>query len=141
MKPRSSSAVISRWMPDFERRSSASFISSKEGGTPSRATRLWMKSSSSNCLRVSMCLFSFAQTPCRSGMVLPAFPFCVNDFPGGERSERDILHLGAGVAGGVVHRPDEQRVRLGQDRQQRAVLPVEGRDGDAAAILAETGPH
>ena len=34
MKPRSSSAVISRWMPDFERRSSASFISSKEGGTP-----------------------------------------------------------------------------------------------------------
>ncbi len=35
MKPRSSSARISRWMPDFERRSSASFISSKEGGTPS----------------------------------------------------------------------------------------------------------
>ena len=34
MKPRSSSALISRWMPDFERRSSASFISSKEGGTP-----------------------------------------------------------------------------------------------------------
>ena len=34
MKPRSSSAVISRWMPDLERRSSASFISSKEGGTP-----------------------------------------------------------------------------------------------------------
>ena len=34
MKPRSSSAVIRRWMPDFERRSSASFISSKEGGMP-----------------------------------------------------------------------------------------------------------
>ena len=34
MKPRSSRAVISRWMPDLERRSSASFISSKEGGTP-----------------------------------------------------------------------------------------------------------
>ena len=31
MKPRSSSAVISRWIPDFERRSSASFISSKRG--------------------------------------------------------------------------------------------------------------
>jgi hypothetical protein len=36
MKPRSSSAVIRRWMPDFDRRSSASFISSKDGGTPSR---------------------------------------------------------------------------------------------------------
>ena len=34
MKPRSSSAVISRWMPDLEARSSASFISSKEGETP-----------------------------------------------------------------------------------------------------------
>src|SRR5260370_315636 len=33
MKPRSSSAVMSRWIPDFQRRSSASFISSKEGGT------------------------------------------------------------------------------------------------------------
>ena len=31
MKPRSSSAVISRWMPDFDLRSRASFISSKEG--------------------------------------------------------------------------------------------------------------
>ena len=34
MNPRSSRAVIRRWMPDFDRRSSASFISSKEGGTP-----------------------------------------------------------------------------------------------------------
>jgi hypothetical protein len=34
MKPRSSRAVISRWMPDLERRSKASFISSKDGGTP-----------------------------------------------------------------------------------------------------------
>jgi hypothetical protein len=33
-KPRSSSAVIRRWMPDLEARSSASFISSKEGDTP-----------------------------------------------------------------------------------------------------------
>jgi hypothetical protein len=39
MKPRSSSAVISRWMPDFERRSSASFISSKDGGTPDSVRR------------------------------------------------------------------------------------------------------
>ena len=54
MKPRSSSAVISRWMPDFERRSSASFISSKEGGTPSCCSRWWMKCSRSYCLRVSI---------------------------------------------------------------------------------------
>jgi ATP-dependent RNA helicase DDX1 len=33
-KPRSSSAVISRWIPDLDARSRASFISSKEGETP-----------------------------------------------------------------------------------------------------------
>ena len=54
MKPRSSSAVIRRWMPDFERRSSASFISSKEGGTPDSFSRSLMNRSSSYCLRVSI---------------------------------------------------------------------------------------
>ena len=34
MKPRSSSAEISRWTPLFDLRSSASFISSNEGETP-----------------------------------------------------------------------------------------------------------
>src|SRR5436853_7569254 len=41
-------------MPDFERRSSASFISSKEGGMPDSLSRSWMKRSSSNCFRVSI---------------------------------------------------------------------------------------
>src|SRR6516165_6636000 len=41
-------------MPDFERRSSASFISSKDGGTPDSFSRSWMKRSSSYCLRVSI---------------------------------------------------------------------------------------
>ena len=54
MKPRSSSAVMRRWIPDFERRSSASFISSKEGGTPVSFRRSWMKRSSSNCFRVNI---------------------------------------------------------------------------------------
>jgi hypothetical protein len=54
MKPRSSSAVISRWIPDFEARLSASFISSKEGGIPASFSRWWMKRSSSCCLRVSI---------------------------------------------------------------------------------------
>src|SRR5476651_2445596 len=54
MKPRSSNAVIRRWMPDLDRRSRASFISSKEGGTPDSLRRSWMKRSSSNCLRVSI---------------------------------------------------------------------------------------
>src|SRR5215475_10536111 len=54
MNPRSSSAVINRWMPDFERKSSASFISSNDGGTPASFSRSWMKRRSSNCLRVSM---------------------------------------------------------------------------------------
>src|SRR3954470_15303913 len=54
MKPRSSSAVMSRWIPDFERRSSASFISSKEGGTPASFSRSLMKRRSSYCLRVSI---------------------------------------------------------------------------------------
>src|SRR5665213_1021516 len=54
MKPRSSSAVMRRWMPDFERRSSASFISSNEGGTPASFSRSLMKRRSSYCLRVSI---------------------------------------------------------------------------------------
>src|SRR5580693_5111366 len=54
MKPRSSSAVMRRWMPDFERRSSASFISSKEGGTPDSFRRSLMNRKSSYCLRVSI---------------------------------------------------------------------------------------
>src|ERR1043166_636987 len=41
-------------MPDFERRSRASFISSNDGGTPASFSRSWMKRSSSNCLRVSI---------------------------------------------------------------------------------------
>ena len=53
-KPRSSRAVISRWMPDLDARSSASFISSKEGDTPVSLIRSWMNMRSSCCLRVSM---------------------------------------------------------------------------------------
>src|ERR1700733_1725856 len=41
-------------MPDFERRSRASFISSKEGGTPASFSRSLMKRRSSYCLRVSI---------------------------------------------------------------------------------------
>src|SRR5215510_12956859 len=41
-------------MPDFERRSSASFISSKDGGTPASLSLSLMKRSSSYCLRVSI---------------------------------------------------------------------------------------
>jgi ComEC/Rec2-related protein len=54
MKPRSSSAVINRCIPDFERRSRASFISSKDGGTPVSLRRSCTKRRSSNCLRVSI---------------------------------------------------------------------------------------
>src|SRR3954447_468904 len=41
-------------MPDLERRSSASFISSKEGGTPASFSLSLMKRRSSYCLRVSI---------------------------------------------------------------------------------------
>ncbi len=41
-------------MPDFDRKSSASFISSKEGGTPDSFRRSLMKRRSSYCLRVSI---------------------------------------------------------------------------------------
>src|SRR6266566_9058435 len=54
IKPRSSSAVMRRWIPDFERRSSASFISSKEGGTPDSFRRSLINRRSSYCLRVSI---------------------------------------------------------------------------------------
>ena len=54
MKPRSSSPLIRRWMPDFERRLSASFISSKDGAIPVAASRWLMNISSSCCFFVSM---------------------------------------------------------------------------------------
>ena len=54
INPRSSKAVIRRWMPDFDFKSSASFISSNEGGTPSLSMRVRMKSKSSICLRVNI---------------------------------------------------------------------------------------
>src|SRR5215475_11861850 len=54
INPRSSSAVMSRWIPDLDRRSSASFISSNDGGTPVSLSRSWMKRRSSNCLRVNI---------------------------------------------------------------------------------------
>ncbi len=54
INPRSSSAVMSRWIPDLDRRSSASFISSNDGGTPLSFSRSWMKRRSSNCLRVNI---------------------------------------------------------------------------------------
>src|SRR5580700_2472129 len=41
-------------MPDLERRSSASFISSKDGGTPDSCRRSWMKRSNSFCFLVSI---------------------------------------------------------------------------------------
>jgi SOS regulatory protein LexA len=69
MKPRSSRAVISLWMPDLERRSSASFISSNEGGTPASLRRSWMNRKSSACLRVSIGASSsgtLASTQCLS---------------------------------------------------------------------------
>src|SRR5262245_52584861 len=45
---------MSRWMPDFDLRSSASFISSKEGGTPVSFNRSWMNMRSSFCFGVSI---------------------------------------------------------------------------------------
>src|SRR5688572_28264511 len=48
-------------MPDLERRSSASFISSNEGGTPDSFRRSLMKRSSSNCLRVN--ILDLSQSP------------------------------------------------------------------------------
>src|SRR5260370_36998016 len=54
MKPRSSSAVIRRWIPDVGRGSSASFISSKEGGTPDSFRRSLMNRRSAYFLRVSI---------------------------------------------------------------------------------------
>ena len=54
MKPRSSRAVTRRWIPDLDRKSKASFISSNEGGTPVSLRRSLMNMRSSYCLRVSI---------------------------------------------------------------------------------------
>src|SRR3954452_4403484 len=53
-------------MPDFERRSSASFISSNEGGTPASFSRSLMNRSSSYCLRVSISTSPQFDDPVRS---------------------------------------------------------------------------
>jgi hypothetical protein len=42
VKPRSSSAEISRWTPDLDLSASASFISSNEGEMPLSFSRAWM---------------------------------------------------------------------------------------------------
>ena len=47
-------------MPDLERRSSASFISSNEGGTPVSFRRSWMNRKSSLCFLVSILRLSLA---------------------------------------------------------------------------------
>src|SRR5271165_7653730 len=46
--------MISRWMPDLDFRSKASFISSKEGETPVASIRSLIKSRSCFCLGVSI---------------------------------------------------------------------------------------
>ena len=56
IKPRSSSPLISRWMPDLDRRFSASFISSNDGATPVAASRWLMNISSSCCFFVSIAI-------------------------------------------------------------------------------------
>ena len=72
MNPRSTSAVIRRWMPDLDLRSSASFISSNDGGTPLSCMRAWMKSKSSFCFSVSIWPSPFsARGPLVSGPGAP----------------------------------------------------------------------
>jgi len=65
-------------MPDLERRSRASFISSKEGGTPSRAILFWMNSSSSTCFFVSIAQSSGGRGLTCSMFVLIHSPAPVN---------------------------------------------------------------
>lgn len=62
MKLRSSSAEISRWTPDLDLRSSASFISSKDGETPVSFKRSLMKQTSSCCFAVSIAILRPEQT-------------------------------------------------------------------------------
>merc|ERR1711969_106619 len=141
MKPRSSSAVISRWIPDLDRRSRASFISSKLGGTPSRCIRLLMKSRRSSCFLVSMARSPVACLP----FVLRMFTICVNTFAGKTKragasvraSEGHVLHGLTGFAGRVARRADDQPAGLAEDAQKRAVLTLEGAD----PIGGDTGPH
>src|SRR6185295_4393441 len=50
-------------MPDFDRRSRASFISSNEGGTPVSRTRWWMNIRSSYCFLVSIAFPNRLESP------------------------------------------------------------------------------
>src|SRR3546814_3701928 len=60
MKPRSSSALISRCTPDFDFRSSASFISSNEGEMPDVLNRSLMRSEEHTSELQSLMRISYA---------------------------------------------------------------------------------
>src|SRR5216683_5135431 len=157
MKPRSSSAVIRRWMPDLERRSSASFISSKEGGTPASFNRSWMKRSSSYCLRVSMssALPRYSPAHCDQRATKTnheqtlSVPYVFrNHLIWSEQSEpRSKLKIEDGAGGGGFCRrgkglANDEAIGTGERRQQGAVL-LEERGCHHAAVRPgrERCPH
>ena len=120
MKPRSSSAVISRWMPDFERRSSASFISSNEGGTPSRCHALLdeieefeLLAGQHGALLPALCDTGLLFAYCSSRVS----PVCVNIASRVTSADKSTIST-APPAARSRRRPDQQRVGLGEDRQE-----------------------
>src|SRR4029078_6918286 len=120
-------------MPDFERRSRASFISSNEGGTPASVSRSWMNRKSSNCLRVSIYLSPLAgpggiRPETNHERTLSVRYVFRNHLIWGEKVERrlkaelkdDTVRPRRGVC--RVRRPNQQTVGLGKWSHQGTVL-------------------
>src|SRR3990170_550045 len=135
-KPRSSSATIRRCTPDLDCKFNASFISSKEGGTPSSFRRSLMKSSSSSCLRVSMVIAFIAEVGIGTNLQhLYRFRFSsatVYFCCGLEVEIQNGEEIASAGCGGVG-RADDEAMRLPEGALHRGILFIE-RCGSTGAI-------
>src|SRR4029079_15748290 len=140
-------------MPDFDLRSRASFISSKEGGTPASVSRSWMKRRSSNCLRVSIYLspsgptligFKAETNHERALYVRYVFRNCLIWSEKLERPLKGQLRenaVGTGSGRRCVRLPNHQAVGLGEWRHQGTVLGRQRGGHQTVRTFRQGGPQ
>src|ERR1700736_3937993 len=146
-------------MPDLERKSSASFISSNDGGTPASVRRSWMKRSNSYCLRVNIRSspgFSWSiRSPRSAGAAKTnhertlSVPYVFrNHLIWSEQSDRisklkiDDVAWRAGVGRRGKRLAHKEAIGAGERRQHGAVLLGErGCDRGTVRRFGERRPH
>src|SRR5258708_14469863 len=137
-------------MPDFDLSPSASFISSKDGETPSWARRRLMNIKSSYCFFVSigtpgLCRVRAGTKPkqwrCSSLVRLrrqassrPVQIFATGSDTGEPGGEGDDRHALAGLRRWGEGRANHQAIGTREQRQHRAVLAGEGLDLDLPVV-------